>query len=238
MARTAAALAVAALLVTAGCTGLLGSADSGDGTVSMYVSDQPGAIDDFAHLNVTVTEVAVHPANATPNESWVTRDVDDRTVDLTRLRGENASLLGNLTVPPDTYETVFVRVSGVNGTLTSGASADVRLPSERLRLHSEFTVEADETVPFVYDVRVHETGRGDYVLRPNAGESGAHRPLHRVHQRHQCGEHNGTCDGTGPGDGMGGSGDGMHGNGSGGGGMNGSGGMGGSGAGMLLGTAA
>ncbi len=222
MSRTVATLAVAALLVTAGCTGFFGG-DGGEGTVEMYVSDQPGAIEDFQHLNVTITEIAVHPANATENESWVTRDVDNRTVDLTRLEGENASLVGNLSVPSDTYETVFVRIDGIDATLTSGEAADVRLPSERLHLNSEFTVEANETVSFVYDIRVHETGSGRYVLRPNAGESGPHQPINHVHQRHRCGQHNGTCGGNG----------GMGGGEAGGGSMNGSGGgMSGDGSGM------
>jgi hypothetical protein len=218
MSRTVATLAVAALLVTAGCTGFLGG-DGDEGTVAMYVSDQPGAIEDFDHLNVTITAVAVHPANATENESWVTRDVDNRTVDLTRLEGENASLVENLSVPADTYEMVFVRIDGIDATLTSGESADVKLPSKRLHLNSEFTVEANETVSFVYDIRVHETGSGQYVLRPNAGESGPHQPINHIHQRHQCGQHNGsgTCDGGGggmDGGGMGGSG-GMNGSGGG-----------------------
>ncbi|MCD2200519.1 DUF4382 domain-containing protein [Halobacterium sp. KA-4] len=191
MSRTVATLAVAALLVTAGCTGFFGG-DGGEGTVEMYVSDQPGAIEDFQHLNVTITEVAVHPANATENESWVTRDVDNRTVDLTRLEGENASLVGNLSVPADTYEMVFVRIDGIDATLTSGESADVKLPSERLHLNSEFTVEANETVSFVYDIRVHETGSGRYILRPNAGESGPNQPINHVRQQHRRGQHNGS----------------------------------------------
>ncbi|MFB6269005.1 MAG: DUF4382 domain-containing protein [Halobacterium sp.] len=186
MSRTAVTLAVTALLVTAGCSGLMpgaGDGEGGAGTVAFYVSDQPGAIEDFDHLNVTITQVAFHPANASENESWVTRDVDNRTVDLTRLQGDNASIVGNHTIPAGDYDKVFIHVGAINATLTSGESADVKLPSEKLQLSSNFTVEANETLSFVYDVRVHRTGSGMYILRPQAGESGPDKPITRVDQR-------------------------------------------------------
>jgi hypothetical protein len=195
MSRTATAVAVSLLLVTAGCSGFVDDAGGaeGSGTVAFYVSDQPNAIDDFEHLNVTISEVGFHPANASENESWVVHDVDNRTVDLTRLQGDNASLLGNLSVPADEYDKVLVHVSGINATLDSGESANVKLPSEKLHISTTFTVEPNETVSFVYDITVQETGSGMYILKPQAGESGTDVPVKRVRERERGGQ------GQGPG---------------------------------------
>jgi len=64
---------VAALVAIAGCAGGMGgtpesdsptddssttdSSDGGMGTAAFYVSDDPSVIDDFQHLNVTITKV-------------------------------------------------------------------------------------------------------------------------------------------------------------------------------------
>jgi len=176
---------------------------SDSGTVATYLSDRPAAIGDFAQLNATVTRVGLHRvsaaanasggANATAGEGGTENESDDETtasgwqtvevnetVDLTELRGENATHIVNQSVPNGTYDNVFVYVSDVHGTLTDGSNADVKLPSGKLHLATTFTVETNGTVDFVYDLAVHETGNGRYIVRPNAGASGADRPLRVV----------------------------------------------------------
>lgn len=73
---------VAALVVLAGCAGGVSPTDtggsdagtgSGDGTVRLYVSDAPNAIDDFAHLNVTVSKVGFRTAG----DAGESGDADD-----------------------------------------------------------------------------------------------------------------------------------------------------------------
>lgn len=204
-----------------------GTGESGTGTVQFYVSDRPGAIDDFSHLNVTIESVAFAragggtgnetangtatdaneaetPANgtATPaNETapaangtetaengtetesggWITREVDGATVDLTRLQGDNATLVGSPELPVGKYTTVVLTVSDVDATLTDGSSADVKLPSGKLRLNEGFTLGANDTVSFVYDVSVVNSGNsGKYVLKPVLDQSGADVPVKAV----------------------------------------------------------
>lgn len=74
---------VAALVVFAGCMGGPAGSPTGDaptdggdaGTIDFYVSDEPNAIGDFQHLNVTITKVGLHrtgdagTATETPNET-------------------------------------------------------------------------------------------------------------------------------------------------------------------------
>jgi hypothetical protein len=291
------AVAVAALLVLAGCSSAVpgsttqaqsttaspvddGSTtvDAADATdVTFYVSDRPGAIEDFEHLNVTITKIGLHKAgdddgdgddadaaddaddagdaddaNETqsandttaasanadvdsvetttvedPNETsvemidtetedenetedeteseddgsegaesgdaedseadeaeasgeddesddgWVTRDVDDETVDLTNLQGANATAISNVSVSAGEYDEVFVYVSDVNATLNDGESVNVKLPSSKLQITKPFTVAANDSPDFVFDINVHKAGNsGKYILRPIVSESG------------------------------------------------------------------
>lgn len=209
-------LIVASLVLLAGCAGPLsgtpGTADggpasaSGSGTLSFFVSDQPAAIDDFEHLNVTITAVGVHRvANDSDTEStatdengaamtesempgeddeageWIERSVDNRTVDLTELRGANASLVDRFEVPNGTYGTVFVHVGTVDGVLTSGDQVTVKLPSDKMQIHERFVVENGSEVDFVFDIAVHKAGNsGKYILRPVISESGTDVPIERI----------------------------------------------------------
>ncbi len=192
------------MLLLAGCgSGVApgGGDGGGEGTVNMYVSDQNNAIDDFEHLNVTITQIAAHrvddeseteasetEVSATePSETeeidpeddgWVTRDVDNVTVDLTELQGKNATMVGQIDAPNGTYDKVFVHISDVNGTLTDGSSTDVKLPSSKLHLNEEFTVGNGEEIDFVFDITVVKRGQsGSYNIQPVASESGTDQEI-------------------------------------------------------------
>jgi hypothetical protein len=207
---------VALMLVTAGCSfGGSGPGESGEpsdgtsgdavGTINFYISDQPGAIEDFEHLNVTIDEVAFQKAegdddseatatNTSTGEDdaevddddaeesgWQTFAVDDRTVDLTELKGANATLLQEFEVENGTYTQVRISVSDIDGTLTDGSSADVKLPSSKLRINQQFTVGNNESVDFVYDINVVKRGNsGSYNIKPVASESGTDVPIEKV----------------------------------------------------------
>jgi len=260
-----------------------GMGSGSTGTIAFYVSDQPAAIEDFEHLNVTIQRIGLKPAGAdddeessdgaesddgnesedenettttvtttatTTNETteertntstttttetlenetteapendseddeaedeqdeeereegededddeereveeaedekddekagWVTYDVDNRTVDLTELRGENATRLANLSAPSGTYTTVFVYVSDVHGVLKNGEEVRVKLPSQKLQLHTTFEIGANASAEFVYDIAVHKAGNsGKYILKPNIAESGTDVPIRDV----------------------------------------------------------
>ena len=223
-----AAILIATLVVLAGCTGGVGpgvgpSDDTtemattdggGSGTVQFYISDQPSAIGDFEHLNVTITQVGFQQADgdemetnetaesdgtetnetaesdgtemnetadaddaddadADESDDWETYDVENRTVDLTRLQGANATQLTSVNVSNGTYSKVFVYVSEINATLENGERVNVKLPSEKLQLNTEFTVGNGEAVDFVFDITVKKAGNsGKYVLQPVVSESG------------------------------------------------------------------
>jgi hypothetical protein len=231
------------------------SSDDGEssGSVNFYVSDRPGAMDDFASLNVTIDEVRFHlvdaangsddgnatsengtvtnesatttvTANATATNAtatqtvtpeveeeaedeaddaeadadeadeeaddeeaedgdgrWVVRDGNGTTVDLTRLLGDNATLVAEFDVPAGEYDRVVLEVSDVNATLTDGSDQRVKLPSGKLQLNTEFEVGTEGEVDFVYDIMVHKAGNsGKYILRPVVSESGTDQPIDPV----------------------------------------------------------
>lgn len=213
---------VAALVAVAGCAGGIGGTpgeddttddssvtDSSDGvgTAAFYVSDEPNVIDDFEHLNVTITKVGFkksggesdddqnesdsnetdgdsnesetddgdESSNETDDsdEGWVEHDVDNRTVDLTELKGANASMIDQFELPAGDYEKVFIYVSDTEGILTNGNETNVKLPSNKLQLNSEFTIGNNESIDFVYDIAPHKAGgSGKYILKPVISESG------------------------------------------------------------------
>ncbi|WP_408956724.1 DUF4382 domain-containing protein [Natrinema sp. 74] len=243
---------VAALVAIAGCAGGMGgqpaqestnddgttvdSSDGGVGTAAFYVSDEPSVIDDFEHLNVTITKVGfkkvgsasdgsgnesdgeesdadddpestnetaadetdgetgneTNTDDGTGNETesgeekkggdggdgaseerWVEYDVNETTVDLTELQGANASMIDAFELPAGEYETVFIYVSDTEGVLTDGTTTRVKLPSNKLQLHTTFTIGNNESVDFVYDIAPHKAGKsGKYVLKPVISQSG------------------------------------------------------------------
>lgn len=200
--RTIALLALAGMVALAGCSGGPGNGTatpddgsdtldaSATGTVNFYVSDQPGALEDFRTLNVTITRVGFKPAgtntsNESANESgWQEYDINDTTVDLTQLVGPNATLLDSIDVPNGSYEKVFAYTGEVNGTLTDGTSQTVRIPSEKLQMNNNFTVEANESVDFVFDIQVVRAGNsGRYNVRPVISQSGTDRDIREVDAR-------------------------------------------------------
>jgi hypothetical protein len=259
------AVALAVTLALAGCAGSTtpgaptaggengGSGGAGGtaatGTVQFYVSDQPAAIEDFEHLNVTITQIgferadsaegdasegtgtenataatapnatatnttpAATDADDTPGETdadedagesdaeeedgeragWETVEVDSRTVDLTRLRGDNATLVGTPEIPAGEYTKVFVYVDSIDATLATGESVNVKLPSQKLQLNKGFTLEPNGTVRFVYDINVVKAGNsGKYILKPVISQSGPDQPVREVD-----GEGDGGDDGAG-----------------------------------------
>ena len=167
---------------TAGTTNDADSAESGS-TMNFYVSDEENAMGDFAHLNVTISKVGLKRAGD-GDANWTTYDVDNRTVDLTRLKGANATRLGTFPVENGSYETVFVHVSEVNGTLTNGESVRVKLPSEKLQIHQSFTVGANQSVDYVFDISVFKAGKsGKYILKPVISESGTDKKIEDVDEK-------------------------------------------------------
>jgi uncharacterized GH25 family protein len=202
------AIVVASIVLLAGCAGGIANSPTPDtgqtdsapatdaGTVAFYISDEENAIDDFRHLNVTVTRVGFERASA-DGGGWVEREVDNETVDLTELKGPNATLVDEYNVPNGTYSKVFIHVDEVNATLQNGQQVRVKLPSEKLQIQKEFTVENGSEANFVFDIAVHKAGNsGKYILKPVISESGTDVPIKSIDDAEREGELNVTVVGN------------------------------------------
>ncbi|AGB14887.1 hypothetical protein Halru_0241 [Halovivax ruber XH-70] len=112
---------------------------------------------------------------------WDEYDLDDPTVDLTKLKGPKATVLDELDVPAGEYVAVDMFVSDIHAVLTDGTETTLKIPSERLKIRTPFTVAADEELDFVYDIAPKKAGQsGKYILTPVISESGTEAEIEEV----------------------------------------------------------
>ena len=154
-------MAVAVVLLTA----LAGCSSGSTGTLHVQATDAPGAIDDFQSLLVTVDTIEIRDGNGTHSY-----EPANATFDLVKLTNGNLTTLFKDEVPAGTYSRMELVISGIEGTLTSGAEVEVKAPKGSIFLPIKFTVEAGQQTDFLFDIHVVKTGQG-YNLQPNAAGS-------------------------------------------------------------------
>lgn len=94
-----------------------------------------------------------------------------RTVDLTEVVGEKAARVLNVELQAGMYSKIELYVTEVIGTVGGDAVA-VTVPSEKLQIAKRFTVAADESTSFVFDIGVVKKGPNGYNLLPVIAKSG------------------------------------------------------------------
>ncbi len=146
----------------------------------LLLSDEENAIGDFESLEVTITSIGVQRGGE--SGGWEVIALDPGVVrDLTDLQGLNAQEIWSGELPEGQYTKVFIYIDNVSG-IINGEPEEVKLPSGKLHISKPFAITAGElVVSFVYDVTVIEAGRsGQYILLPQANESGANQSYHEV----------------------------------------------------------
>ncbi|WP_254861608.1 DUF4382 domain-containing protein [Halovivax gelatinilyticus] len=153
----------------------------GDGTAEYGDADGDDADDEDAD------GVDDEGEGARSRGGWEEYHLDDQTLDLTQLQGDRATMLDELEVPAGEYTAVDLFVDEIDAVLTEelgGDEADVKIPSETLRIRTPFTVEADDEVDFVYDIAPHKAGQsGKYILTPVISQSGTDVDIEAVDAR-------------------------------------------------------
>jgi Domain of unknown function (DUF4382) len=142
------------------------------GNFAFLISDEPNDIGDFESLNVTITRVGLQAAGSLKRLEFTP---ETRTVDLTRLQGEQSQEIWRGNVTAGQYSQVYIYVTEVTGQLEStGQIVDVKLPSSKLHISMAFEVTVDTVTSFTFDITVVATGNnGKYILKPRVGDSGA-----------------------------------------------------------------
>lgn len=157
--------AVGTVPVVGFVAGCLGGGDTG--TLSTYVSDQPGDIGDFDTLLIQIDGIRVKP-----EEGEVQRYDADAEVDLTELVGDASELVNEEDLETGAYEFLQLDAEATEATLSDGGSATVDLPGDApLKFEQEFEIRGDQTTSFTADFTPVKQGQTDqYVLQPVADE--------------------------------------------------------------------
>jgi len=81
------------------------------------------------------------------------------------------------------FSKVFIHVIEAEGILTNNATANVKLPSEKLQISKPFVISENTTTSFVYDVTVVQARKSDqYILKPQIAQSGAEQKFREVNK--------------------------------------------------------
>jgi hypothetical protein len=160
------------------------------GNFVFLISDEVNAIADFSELNVTITGVTLNLTGDSAKSIEFTPSV--ATVNLVDLQGDLAREIWRGNIPDGEYSKVFIEVSEVTGVLkATGETVEVKLPSSKLQIAKSFMIGGGEVTSFVYDLTVIEAGNsGQYILKPQAGESGADQEFTEVGANEEPGNNN------------------------------------------------
>lgn len=155
---------IATVGALAGCAGA-----DGTGTLAARVSDQPGDIEDFESLLITVGAVWVTPFDGDRER----HEFDSPTsVDLTELVGEASELVGEVELDTGEYESLQLDVTETDATLADGGETQVGVPGDApLTFNVGFEIRSGERTAFTADFTPVKRGEaGGYVLQPVPSE--------------------------------------------------------------------
>jgi len=181
------------VVLMAGCAGSPGEPSPGETTNFRFLlsddNSEVTAIGNFTSVIVTVSKIGFHQVgesgNWTEPESYV-----PWTGDLLDLIGTNATVIWDGYIEPGNYTKAFIYVNNVTGNLTQeagGGQADIRIPSDKLQITLPFTVTAGGAiVDYVFDITIVKAGNsGQYLIKPQVGESGPHQEYREVKKEDQ-----------------------------------------------------
>ncbi len=155
-----------------------------------WVSDEANVIDDFDELWVTITQIGMQQGGE--SGAWIEHYLDPAAkVDLTKLKGDNATEIWSGKLDNGTYSKVFIYVSNVEGAL-AGGEISLKLPSGKLQISKPFEVTSGEVTEFVYDITVVKAGNnGKYILKPQIAQSGPDKPFNDIASEEKKGKEKG-----------------------------------------------
>ncbi len=159
---------LAAFLVT-GCSDSPTSA-TGPGQLRLRLVDSPG---DYEQVNIAVTRVDVHMADADSLSGWTTINNTPATYDLLDLRNGANAILGDSTLVAGQYTQIRLLIGSGSTVVVDGVSYPLAIPSGMqtgVKLNHNFTIESGKLYELVLDFdaarSIHETGSHQYKLQP------------------------------------------------------------------------
>ncbi len=136
----------------------------------LMVSDAPADIGDFEYLTVELIKTRIFRVNGSEN-GFEERDLNV-SVDLTKLVDENSLEVLSTELEPGKYTKIELYVGSVNAK-ANNETADVMVPSEKLKIVKTFEISEGNVTTFVFDINVVKKGlENNYNLLPVISESG------------------------------------------------------------------
>ena len=169
---------LAAVALVAGCSG--GGGGGGNQTSSLSVSLMDAPVDGVTAVYIKITAMWIKPKSGSAVQLAMPNG--PMTVNIMGLTETNAAILvDNATIAPGDYEWIAMDIAAEPNVrdsyvITAGGAeqeleTDLRVPSNRLRLVSGFTVPENQAVKLIFDwdMRqglVYPPGQGRYFLKP------------------------------------------------------------------------
>ncbi len=145
----------------------------GEGVLEIRVTDHQPGIEDFARLDVAVSEVLLHRQGEARNEGWVTVLESGDAVDIVPLKNGKFVRLGQSLITGGRFDAVRVSLGAVSGRLRSGGMAPLETDGSTLRV--KLAVEPGSRQSILIDLFVEnqtEHEGGSYVVKVRRIEIG------------------------------------------------------------------
>ncbi|MDD4052617.1 MAG: DUF4382 domain-containing protein [candidate division Zixibacteria bacterium] len=162
-------LMLAAVLLMSGCSDSP-NASGQLGELKIRLADSPG---DYDQVNIIVTRVDVHLADADSSSGWATINDTPATYDLLVLRNGANAILGNAQLAPGQYTQIRLIIGEGSTVVVDSVSYPLDIPSgfqTGVKLNHGFTIEGGRLyelmLDFDADRSIHETGSHQYKLQP------------------------------------------------------------------------
>ncbi|MCR4368275.1 MAG: DUF4382 domain-containing protein [archaeon] len=157
-------------LFISGCTTPQGGEAPATGTLILLISDEDADIADFSSVEITISSARVFKSDS--NSGFEQFEVN-KAVDLTELTGERAIPVLETELDAGTYSKIELTVGSVSALLLDGQTAEVNVPSGKLQIIRPFTIDANSSTRFVFDIHIVKAGNtGKYNLSPVIAKSG------------------------------------------------------------------
>jgi hypothetical protein len=136
------------------------------GTISILATDD--AVQQFASLNITFEEIALHSTGNLATSEWTSIKLTQRTIDLTKLSDNITAQVGLDRVQAGRYTQLRILVGSADGTLLTGEHVIVRVPGGELKTETPFDLKPLGSTTLVVRLLVVQAGP-TYSLQPALG---------------------------------------------------------------------
>ncbi|MEK6918684.1 MAG: DUF4382 domain-containing protein [Nanoarchaeota archaeon] len=138
----------------------------GEGRVLIAMTDAAANMGTISEVRITVDKVEAH----SEGQGWVTLSSNSQTYDLLELKAKGEVVaIADEEIKADNYNQIRMEVSKVV-VVDANGSHEAKLPSNRLTVNTQMTVDEESTqtatFDFIADESLHVTGNGRYIMAP------------------------------------------------------------------------